>query len=282
VSREMMGVCLVGLEKKNKKMNFDQDKKKLLIIQNTLDILKTYAKSEWKLQKNCEHINLYTTFNNVVKIEAILTCSSTYLYHLCSDVYEGTRYKWDENKVPIFGIGVIHNLSVENVDENLNYLEYTINPQKLLMDYRYFEGIQYTKNNSAIIFRSCVSKEPPSDINCIKSKIIMGCWIKSIGDNKVFITQIIRADFGYWLNMDHNLLIQRIHMLEKLAQNIPRMQSIYNPYTCSMCKKLVNSQLLECNYCKQERYGRCPYLHCYRPLMENEKKCIKCGEEKKK
>jgi len=217
---------LEQLQNKNKKkiMNFDKVEKKVTdqykdIVNKNFVKLKQYAKLDWKLIKtNDKTIKIYNTNNvkNTVKIEAVLDCSSKYLFLLCSDVHLSSILKWD-NTSTFYGVGKLNNVLIKdkNEDDGFHYLEYVVSPNKLMADYRYFQGVQWHRKaqkkngKDLIIFKTCNNEicRPPKDINYVKSKILMGIWIQELSNDRVFLTQIIQADFWYCLPMNYDKFI---------------------------------------------------------------------------
>ncbi len=281
-------------------MNFDDDKKKSNpyepIIIKTFKKIKEYTKLTWNFSKEHpknKNIKIYTTTNvkNAIKIEALLECKKKHLFLLCTDLHLSSRSIWDSLKYPHFGIGNIHKLTIHDtmldnkIDKsNSYYIECILSPKQSMVDYRYFQGIQWDRKGQKdiILFRSCQSDcyKPPKDINIVESKVLMGCWIKEISDEKVFFTQIIQADFGDWLPMNHNILLDRVLFLQQQASNDNLMITIFHPWNCSICiQKNILYYILECPFCKTERYGRCSNKQCYRPTLKDELKCIECGWE---
>lgn len=93
-----------------------------------------------------------------------------------------------------------------------------------------------------------------------------GIWVKQV-DQKSFLVIISNAP----------ITTDPFH-LEYVARDSYQYHSIYNPWKCQTCYKMVPAHELYCRNCQKERYVRCADLACYEPQLKDAKVCWKCKE----
>lgn len=212
------------------------------MIQTTFSVL-TNKNLQWKEKRRHEFQSCNGEF---FKREQVLQCDANRLYVLCSDRHYETLVYWNAQAAQETQIRE----HFETVDGNIYYMDKT--PLG-------FRGIQWNREPKIVLYRS-VDEFPVK---------MIGFWINVLEDYKTLLTVIanftIPTDFK---------------MLERVCRDSPLFLSIYNPWKCEICRKMVPAHEIECRICRRARYWRCQNLECYEAQMDKTDTCRHCGRKK--
>ena len=248
------------------------------IIKKAFQKVQEYnEKGNYKLQyETSKNIQVfYEKDLNLYKSEAILNARMSILFQLQSDIYDTRIYVWES--FSRLGLGKLIYIKIleefEIKDGTMFYIEFVINPDQLMYEPRYFQGIQWIRKNKIVIFKTCKHiKYEPQENNC---KLLFVSWMNEIDEKKTFIAELIKYDFGGKLkNIDIECFGDRMLFLETIAN---KYYTVYDPYTCKGCRTLVSSAFLKCPRCQIERFGRCNDVVCFEPCNFDDDKCKKCN-----
>lgn len=210
------------------------------MIQTAFSIL-TNRKLRWK-EQSPGHFST----GELHKFEYVLKCDSNRLYSLCSDRHYETLIQWNASVAE--HTRIVHHY--ETVDGKIYLMKKT--PLG-------FNGIQWCRDPKIVLYRS---------VDELPIKMI-GFWINALDDYKTFLTVIC----NYKTSIDHQ-------MLERVCCDTPLFLSIFNPWKCSVCRKMMPSHELECRFCRRVRYWRCQNLQCYEAQRDKTTVCRLCGKER--
>lgn len=198
---------------------------------------------------NRKWIKNKTSTDGFLKTECLLECDSNRFFTVCSDRYYETRSLWDKTakKLQVFE-------KFETEDGIIHFIQQND-----------FIGIQWIREPRLIVYRTLSHPK-----HTYKGPVqMMGIWIRSVDKTKTFLT--IVSNYTHTMNITE---------MEVLVNNTPKFLTIYNPWKCKACTKMVPAHELECRGCRTPRFWRCQSLECYEPQMEHAKKCSFCGIKK--
>lgn len=231
---------------------------------------------KWEPVVSEKNVKVFT-FNSFIKVEAFLRCSPNRLFTLVKDNSIVTRSEWDS----LCEMNELSILEEYPCDEDNGHI-YLVGFNLINTWFpREFIGIQWIRKKDLMtIFRT--TKNPIHSVKPgrVEGSLFFASWIENMDEDKSYITQIYDVNLNGWIKRTHidpQLLIERLYLMEHVANNTKLFTTIYSPWKCSLCLKMIPPHELECRHCRRERYTRCPDLVCMEAQQKRARVCWKCG-----